>query len=145
MSAIKWFIGFLLLVFSVALAQAEGWAPRMEILNDNVARIYNVRFEDNGLKLRGRVTRINRDVKVPLGQVVMVIYDVQGQKLHTLESTYKPRYVHRKKKRASYFTVHLPNDVDLHRSSIQIYYLSDESSRKRSDNRSINTRTLFEE
>ncbi|WP_370277875.1 hypothetical protein [Pontibacterium sp.] len=145
MSAIKWLVGFLLLIFSVALAQAGDRAPRMEVLNDNAARIYNVRLEDKGLKLRGRVTRSNRDVKVPHGQVITVIYNAKGRELHTLQSTYKPRHVHRKKKRASYFTVHLPKDVDLHKSSIRIYYLSDESSRKRSDNRSINTRTLFEE
>lgn len=145
MAVIKWLIGFLLLVFAVALAQAGDRAPRMEVLNDSNARIYNVRFENNGLKLRGRVTRSNRDVKVPHGQVVIVIYNAQGQTLHTLESTYKPRYVHRKKKRASYFTVRLPKDVELEGTTIQIYYLSDESSRKRSDNRSINTRTLFVE
>lgn len=145
MSATKWLIGFLLLVFSVALAQAGDRTPRMEVLNESAAHIYNVRIEDKGLKLRGRVTRSNRDVKVPYGQVLTVIYNAQGRELHTLQSTYKPRHVHRKKKRASYFTVHLPQDVDLHRSSIRIYYLSDESSRKRSDNRSINTRTLFEE
>jgi len=145
MSVVKWLIGFLLLIFSIALAQAGDRAPRMEVISDSAARIYNVRLEDKGLKLRGRVTRSNRDIKVPHGQVITVIFSEQGQKLHTLQSTYKPRHVHRKKKRASYFTVRLPKDVDLERSNIRIYYLSDESSRKRSDNRSINTRTLFEE
>ena len=115
MSTIKWLIGFLLLVFSVALAQAGDRAPRMEVINDSAARIYNVRLEDKGLKLRGRVTRSNRDVKVPHGQVITVIYNAKGRELHTLQSTYKPRHVHRKKKRASYFTVHLPKDVDLHK------------------------------
>lgn len=128
MGVTKWFVGVLLLLFSVALAQGGGRRPVLEVQSDDVARIYNVRVEqraDDRWQLRGRVTRAQRDIKVPAGRVVTVLYNRKGKSLHRLASDYKPDFVHRKKKRASYFTVRLPDKLDLKNSLIQVYYLRD--------------------
>ena len=128
MGVTKWFIGVLLLLFSVALAQGGDLRPVLEVQSDDVARIYNVRVEqraDDRWQLRGRVTRTQRDTKVPAGRVVTVLYNRKGKSLHRLTSDYKPGFVHRKKKRASYFTVRLPDKLDLKNSLIQVYYLRD--------------------
>ncbi|WP_372832644.1 hypothetical protein [Pontibacterium sp.] len=128
MGVTKWFIGVLLLLFSVALAQAGERYPLLEVQSGDVARIYNVRMEqraDDRWQLRGRVTRTLRDTKVPQGQIVTVVYNKKGKSLYTLTSDYKPGFVHRKKKRASYFTVRFPDKLDLKNSRIRIYYLGD--------------------
>ncbi len=128
MSVFKWFIGVLLLVFSVALAHSEERGEQLQIRNDAEARLFNVRIERDGYKqwkLRGRVTHADRDVKVPQGKVVTVVYGKKGKQLHSLTSSYKPKFVHRKKNRASYFTVYLPKDVPSRHSTIKVYYLSD--------------------
>lgn len=128
MSVVKWIVGLLLLVFAVALAHAGEYAPRIEVINDGKAKVYNVRFQrqiDGHWALRGRLTRSDRDVKVPRGQVKALMVDKRGIQIHSAETRYKPQHVHRKKKRASYFTVHLPEELKPSGLSVEVYYLSD--------------------
>ncbi|WP_114695122.1 hypothetical protein [Motiliproteus coralliicola] len=128
MSVVKWIVGLMLLVFSVALARAGEYAPRIEVINNGQAKVYNVRFQrqiEGHWALRGRLTRSDRDVKVPKGQVKALLFDERGKQIHSAETRYKPQHVHPKKKRASYFTVHLPQDLHPSGVSVKVYYLSD--------------------
>lgn len=127
MRVTQWLIGILCVIFSVTWTQGGGRTPEIDVQSSDVARIYNVRIEKNqedGWQIRGRVTRTLSDRKVPQGQIITEVYNPKGISLYTLRSDYIPRFVHRKKKRASYFTVQLPDKLDLKNSQLRLYYLS---------------------
>lgn len=78
------------------------------------ARFLYVRFENDderGWLLRGRITRADKDVKVPEGLVQAVAVDEYGNEVSVMTGAYKPLFVHRKTDRASYFTVVIPDEL----------------------------------
>ncbi|MBY4678252.1 hypothetical protein [Marinobacterium arenosum] len=89
----------LLLVSLVVLAQ-----PELKVQPHELVRLYNVRAyaEGEDWVVRGRVTRVDKDVRVPHGAIVVALGSEQYR------ARYKPQFVHRKTKRASYFTLRIP-------------------------------------
>lgn len=90
------------LLLLVPLAAAS--QPQIKVQPHELVRLYNVRGYADGDSwvVRGRVTRADKERRVPRGAIVVELGDEQYRAL------YKPRFVHRKTKRASYFTLKIP-------------------------------------
>ncbi|MEH6578755.1 MAG: hypothetical protein V7731_16965 [Amphritea sp.] len=124
MNTLKWLAVVFLCVFSAAVA-SESSARQENLEAGNEARIFNVRLfqdEDSNWLLRGRVTRTDKDVKVPTGQVVVIVYNDEGKPVFAQSSHYKPGFVHRKTKRASYFTLNIPAQINMNDRTIRLFY-----------------------
>ena len=124
MNIIKWSIVVFFCVFSASVA-SESSARQESLEAGSEARIFNVRLfqdEDSNWLLRGRVTRADKAVKVPAGQVVVIVYDDKGKPVFAQSSHYKPGFVHRKTKRASYFTLNIPAQINMSDRTIQLFY-----------------------
>ena len=109
-----------LISFSVA---AENLSIQVNSVMSEAA-LFNVRlFQKDGQWLvRGRVTRYDRDVKVPPGSVRVVVLSVTGEELYQQTTGYKPAFIHRKSDRASYFTLRLPADIVSQAHSVDVNY-----------------------
>lgn len=99
----KMLLGALLLLVSLEVVGQ----PELRVQPSDWVRLYNVRAyaERDNWVVRGRVTRADKDIKVPHGAIVVELDET------VFRALYKPRFVHRKTKRASYFTLRIPQRV----------------------------------
>lgn len=121
---IRGLVIILVCLFS-SLGAASDYAPPLVVESGEYTRIFNVRLlpgtADEWL-LRGRVTRADKAVKVPPGELFMVVYDHSDKSIYSQAAAYKPGFVHRKTKRASYFTLRIPQHIELQHGWIRLQY-----------------------
>lgn len=118
-------LGVLLLSTSLSFTYAS---DRITLEPNPYARIYNVHLKRDltgRSRLKGRVTRVEKDQRVPPGTIVVELSGANFTSVHSLKARYKPQFVHRKKKRASYFSVELPQEPDLSETQFRVYFLAD--------------------
>lgn len=97
-------------------------APSLIVESSNLVRIYNVRLqqEEGFWLIRGRVTRADKDLRVSSGHIVAV-RKKDNRRLGV--ARFKPQFVHRKTKRASYFTLRIDIGSVPEDSAIRLYFL----------------------
>ena len=115
-----WLLRVLLLSLLSTVLYAIPTPPLLIESNEQI-RLYNVRLveEDGVWLIRGRVTRADRDQKVMAGRIVAVS---QNGARPLAETAFKPQFVHRKTKRASYFTLQIRPEAVPHNSAIKLYF-----------------------
>ena len=109
---------------SVSSAFSGGQPARVDVVTSEV-RFFNVRVyqeTDKSWVLRGRITRSNKDIKVPVGKVKVIVLDDRGRRSYIETSDYKPSFIHRKTDRASYFTIRLPSEVVTGKSTLKLSF-----------------------
>ena len=119
---------FSMLVFccflSASSAFSGGQPVQLDVVTSEV-RFFNVRVyqeTDKSWVLRGRITRSNKEIKVPVGKVKLVVVDDRGRRSYIETSDYKPSFIHRKTDRASYFTIRLPRKVVTDKSTLKLSF-----------------------
>jgi hypothetical protein len=117
---------FSVLVFccfiSVSFVLQGDQSARVDVVTSE-ARFFNVRLyqeTDKSWVLRGRITRSDKDIKVPVGKVKVIVLDDRGRRSYMETSDYKPSFIHRKTDRASYFTIRLPRKVVTDKSVLRL-------------------------
>ncbi|WP_432472246.1 hypothetical protein [Amphritea sp. HPY] len=125
MARLKYLCVLILCCFlSVSSAFPGDQSVQVEVATSEV-RFFNVRVyqeADKSWVLRGRITRSNKDIKVPVGKVKVIVLDERGRQSYMETSDYKPSFIHRKTDRASYFTVRLPRKVVTDKSTLKLSF-----------------------
>lgn len=109
---------------SVSSAFPGDQSARVDVVISEV-RFFNVRVyqeTDKNWVLRGRITRSNKDIKVPVGKVKVIVLDEHGRRTYMETSDYKPSFIHRKTDRASYFTIRLPRNAVTDMSTLKLSF-----------------------
>ncbi len=123
MSEIRVILSLLLMLPTMwpALPSIAAEGPAIELPGSGPVRFYNVRLkrEANHWVVKGRLTRRDKEQKVSPGEVVAVIAGREGRAYRT---SFYPRFIHRKTKRASRFTLRIPQKRLTEGDTLRLYY-----------------------